>query len=394
MFKLGRAPPPPRPPTPVPKFKYLRDPKEHGRDYAHRQDPFEGDFCVVSIDHVASVAYLGPEAMEAAKRIPSGQYVAYVGTSHGIPYEGKATNSFTLSLVCQGVPPTSAYCDETPACVPILPNDTPFGGRQPLEACAPFPWPNCYISTFDTKDCRVTTAKRDYSPVLCLIPLRMAARTYRTIAKDSFSLGNFYDRRRAGDAEVLGRMPFSPSPEPSDDPFPFLPPAPESTSDAEVASGSTFAPQDNTRPNDPPTSSKSLSDLTSATPINTALATALFSSGDTRDPVVNIWYDLDMVSEVRDPELFMKECDMLDLLRLHYEALRRRMRDDRRPPAAVTVQPMTADRDVASSEDVVGHVRLGSTQSPRRPARRATRQGSPMQYRAYVKVPATCSTWR
>ena len=64
--------------TPLPKFKYLDDPARYGRDYAHRRHPFGGDFCVVSIDHVASVAHLGREAMDAARRIPSGLYVAYV----------------------------------------------------------------------------------------------------------------------------------------------------------------------------------------------------------------------------------------------------------------------------------------------------------------------------
>ena len=83
MFTLGRPPPPPRPRTPIPKFRHLKDPKKSKRAFAHRQDPFEGDFCVISIDHVASVAYLGPEAMEAAKRIPSERYVAYVGSVSG-----------------------------------------------------------------------------------------------------------------------------------------------------------------------------------------------------------------------------------------------------------------------------------------------------------------------
>ncbi|KZV70231.1 hypothetical protein PENSPDRAFT_734914 [Peniophora sp. CONT] len=336
MFKLGRPPVPSRPRTPVPEFKYLKNPAQCSRNYAHRHDPFPGDFCVVSIDHVASVAHLGPEVMEAAKRIPSARYVAYVCMSNGIPYEGKRTNSFSLSLVCQGVPPTSAWCDETPACIPIIPNDERHGGRQPLEACAPFPWPECYISTFTTKDCRVTTAKRDYSPVLCVPALRTVAKTHRVIAKDSFSLGDFYDSRHAGDTKALARLPFSPSPEPSSDPLAFLPPAPEdSFSETTV----TLAPTSTTnRPDEsnsatvsvsttdaPVTaySPKSLEDLTSRTAVNVALASALFGSGDTDDPVVDVWYDLDMVSEVRDPELFMKECEMLDLLRMHYERLRK-----------------------------------------------------------------------
>ncbi|VDB83416.1 unnamed protein product [Peniophora sp. CBMAI 1063] len=353
MFKLGRPPAPSRPPTPVPQFKYLKNPKEHGRGFAHRQDPFEGDFCVVSIDHVASVAYLGPEAMEAAKRIPSGRYIAYVGSAYGIPYEGKTTNTFTLSLVCQGVPPTSAYCDETPACIPILPNDDSFGGRQPLEACAPFPWPNCYISTFATRDCRVTTAKRDYSPVLCLTSLRMAAKMQCTISSDSFYLGDFYDRRHAGDAEALERMPFSPSPEPSSDPLPFLPPMQEST-------GISGPSAHNSNPTTEPSSTsspKSHSDLSSNIPLNAALATAMFSSGNTRDPVVNIWYDLGMVSEVRDPELFLKECDMLDLLRLHFQALRKGADKDRHRTTTATKARSSSPR----VEPSVSSVLFGST---------------------------------
>ena len=78
MFALGSAPRPSRPRPPLPKFKYLEKPRDYGRGYAQRQTPFEGDFCIVSIDHVASVGHLGHEAMEAAKRIPSGRYVAYV----------------------------------------------------------------------------------------------------------------------------------------------------------------------------------------------------------------------------------------------------------------------------------------------------------------------------
>ncbi|KZV59996.1 hypothetical protein PENSPDRAFT_372842 [Peniophora sp. CONT] len=88
MSPLGSASSPSRPHTPIPKLKYIDDLALYGRDYAHRRDPFEGDFCVMSVDHVASVAHLGTEAMETAKRIPPGHYVAYVAMSIGLPYEG------------------------------------------------------------------------------------------------------------------------------------------------------------------------------------------------------------------------------------------------------------------------------------------------------------------
>lgn len=129
-------------------------------------------------------------------------------------------------------------------------------------------------------------------------------------------------------------MPFSPSPEPSSDPLAFLPPPSESTSidsivatmsddhaslrastptkstsqmlkasaDTASVSGVSFAAL----------ASKAPSELASNTAINTLLASAMFSNGSNDWPVVDIWYDLDMVSEVRDPELFMKECDMIN----------------------------------------------------------------------------------
>ncbi|KZV59992.1 hypothetical protein PENSPDRAFT_694662 [Peniophora sp. CONT] len=129
MFALGSAPPPSCPRTPVPKLRYLDDPARYERDYAHRQTPFEGDFCVVSIDHVASAAHIGHEAMEVAKRIPSGRYVAYIGMNQSLPFEWRPSNPFTIAPVCQGIPPQSAYSDDTPACIPILPSKDYYGGR-------------------------------------------------------------------------------------------------------------------------------------------------------------------------------------------------------------------------------------------------------------------------
>ena len=135
-------------------------------------------------------------------------------------------------------------------------------------------------------------------------------------------------------------MPFPPSPEPSSDPLAFLPPAHtpaadigEASSVAADTAGASPSSPDGTDPVDHPAafSPKSLSNLSSHTPVYAALAMAfLRSSGNTDDPVVNVWYDLDMVTEVRDPELFMKECDLLDQLVCHCFSLLSRSNDSDR----------------------------------------------------------------
>ncbi|KZV59993.1 hypothetical protein PENSPDRAFT_760215 [Peniophora sp. CONT] len=48
------------------------------------------------------------------------------------------------------------------------------------------------------------------------------------------------------------------------------------------------------------------------------VASVLFQPVNTNLPVVNIWYDLDMVSEVRDPQLSVTECEMLDRVRAYF----------------------------------------------------------------------------
>ncbi|KZV59994.1 hypothetical protein PENSPDRAFT_659806 [Peniophora sp. CONT] len=315
--------------------------------------------------------------MKAARRIPSECYVAYVGMALAIPYEGSATNPFMLSLVCQGVPRTSEYCDETPACIPIHPNAEGYGGRLPLEPCAPFPWPDCYISTFTTKNFRVTTAKRDYSPLLCLTSYNSAATAHGIISEDKFVRADFYRRRRLEDPEALARMPFSPSPEPACDPLAFLPLPPGgassedcSTAVSNISSSATQLPSsmltattsNGTRPlvdgaawpdASSTTASKSISELGSASTVNAMLASAMFDSGSNDWPVVNIWYDLDMVSEVRDPELFMKECNMLERLRDHFEDLESDEGDHpiSAPPLSSVPRPFSVSSPPASSGD-------------------------------------------
>ncbi|KZV59995.1 hypothetical protein PENSPDRAFT_760217 [Peniophora sp. CONT] len=319
MLAFDSAPAPSRPRTPVPKFRYLNDPARYGSAYAHRQTPFEGDFCVMSIDHVASVAHLGQKAMEVAKRIPSERYVAYTGMSIAC----RPSNLFTIAPVCQGIPPQSTYSDDTPACIPILPNKDCYGGRQPLEAAAPFPWPDCYISTFTAQSCRVTTAKRDYSQVLSVLPDLVNARASRMTLQDKEVFYQLRKRRDQGDLEALARIPppeFS-SAESSADPLSFLPPTSTDSSQPVQSDADCTTNVDGTH-----ATHASSDKFPSYDPANFPLEMAMcglpasiwFQPLDTDTPVVNIWYDLAMVSGVRDPRHFVSECEMLEKVKAYF----------------------------------------------------------------------------
>ncbi|VDB83420.1 unnamed protein product [Peniophora sp. CBMAI 1063] len=333
MVSPGTEPPSPdsysRPP--VPKFKYIDNPRQYKRDYAYRQSPFEGDFCVMSVDHVASVADLGLEAMEAAKRIPSGQYVAYVGMSISLPFNNNPTNPFNLAPICQGVPRQAAYCDNTPACIPIHPSSEVHGGREPLKPVAPFPWPDCYISTFDADSCRVTNVKREYPPVLCVLDDMANAEADTCIYEDREEWLAFQTRRNRGNPDALARMPLKPRPTPvegpSADPLSFLPPLQVDRP------GSRTAPT--------PSDLTGGDSVRSAIPVHTAVPSSLFSTGSPSMPVVNIWYDLTMVTEVPDPAEFTAECEMLRKLRAYYHpkrvALRAKAEAQMKQPASTGV---------------------------------------------------------
>ncbi|KZV59990.1 hypothetical protein PENSPDRAFT_372789 [Peniophora sp. CONT] len=240
--------------------------------------------------------------------------------SLSLPFEGHPTNPFTIAPISQGIPSESTLCDDTPACIPILPNAECFGERQPLEAVAPFPWPDCYVSTFTARSCRVTNAKRDYSHVLC-VPIDLVnARANRWIFKDRSFLNDFEERREQGDPEALARKARSLSPaESSADPLYFLPPLPSvSRPDAATTTGldtpgaEAVIEDSSTAGNFSGTPAFNPAEFPPESALYGALASAMFNTGRPDQPIVNIWYDLDMVSGVRDPHLFASEYDMLE----------------------------------------------------------------------------------
>lgn len=62
----------------LPPFKYLSDPHAWRRSQAVTGLPSVGDFVVCSIDPVASVAHLDKVAQQAARKLHSRRYVAFI----------------------------------------------------------------------------------------------------------------------------------------------------------------------------------------------------------------------------------------------------------------------------------------------------------------------------
>lgn len=62
----------------LPPFKYLTDPHGWRRSQAVTGLPSAGDFVVCVIDPVASVAHLDEEARQAARKLPSRRYIAFI----------------------------------------------------------------------------------------------------------------------------------------------------------------------------------------------------------------------------------------------------------------------------------------------------------------------------
>lgn len=134
MFRLGLPPPPSRPRSPVPKFRYIDDPASYRRNYAHSQMPCAGDFCIVKLDPIASLAHLGPEAMKLARRIPSEHYVAYVGMvsySCGLHLQPKLTSD--TSLIPSHTRATRQTHSRSPLSVKVYPQ-LPYSAMRPRLA--------------------------------------------------------------------------------------------------------------------------------------------------------------------------------------------------------------------------------------------------------------------
>lgn len=226
-------------------------------------------------------------------------------------------------------------------CIPIAPNDS-HKTRQPVHLAHPLPWLDCYFQTTSNCPvyCRITTTKRDYTPVLPAdSPELLKCYTYldqdddyRTSMKFKLADGSVTALASAplpasqpsalGTAETHAPRPVSPtsSTHTSLLPSPWRPFSRCDISDSSSDTHSQYDSPSEVRDSDSVSIIRSDDDETSVTEDVGGLSQGMkliFEDlindvGLIDDPVVNIWYDLDMVLEVNDPEYLFEEMNEIN----------------------------------------------------------------------------------
>ncbi|KAI5900850.1 uncharacterized protein SCHCODRAFT_02483659 [Schizophyllum commune H4-8] len=113
-----------------------------------RNHPIGGSYVVVSLDPVASLAWLDdPISFEESCNMQCGKYIAYLTEPWSEDdYVDRVAGYVpcSLVLVAQGRPPTnpSALYNQA-AAMPILPNTSSELGRRPVHAYPSLPWDDC-----------------------------------------------------------------------------------------------------------------------------------------------------------------------------------------------------------------------------------------------------------
>ncbi|VDB96074.1 unnamed protein product [Peniophora sp. CBMAI 1063] len=318
----------------VPRFRYLFDRGSPPTAFW----PCLGDFVVLTIDPVASVGHLDVAAKRAARKIPRHRFVALVMSGRGIPLETKPFTHHSIALVRRELPTLNHPPWDTPEmCYPILPNTHHPTRSETIQPTHPFPLVDCYIDmTWAFQDpigCRITTTPCNYTSVLRVMP-RQIARLSRLFSQEVTRVEDLEERIRYGDIEVIASIPLPPSPASA-----ARIPLPESPTPSPVSSvkrsqrsrgsksGALYSPGTHAASDevsiigsDDSDSSSSNYDRESEVESD-ALDGQLFEmmrfedmvndTGDPRDPVADVSYDLDDVDEVTDPLLFIKVRDQL-----------------------------------------------------------------------------------
>ncbi|KAJ7053277.1 hypothetical protein C8F01DRAFT_1330010 [Mycena amicta] len=176
--------------------------------------PRIGSFAVLTIDPVASVEYLeDAEATVASSKLVCKDYIVYIpsGTffNHRAAFREEQP-SFVMRGIPQDVP---ERCIEASMSIPIFPqscsvSDHP-SGREPLQMTGnPFPWTDCYLTTFVFITVRCANL-RTVDPVICELSEEESSRYIGFTLEDDERQADLKDERaeraemEAADALVL-----------------------------------------------------------------------------------------------------------------------------------------------------------------------------------------------
>ncbi|KZV65604.1 hypothetical protein PENSPDRAFT_124991 [Peniophora sp. CONT] len=314
---------------PMPHFKYMENPGAYMRDIPIAQIPGAGDFVVLSIDPVASVAHLDDVARKAAKRLRTRRYVGLI--LQGLAMEDLPANQFVFSFVRKGLPPTSPPDSFSDMCIPILPNTYHPTNVEPLRPLHPLPWQDCYISftnQLNYRDLRVKTTPRDYTGVLPVDNLDEIFRLDCMIDDSAGVVKRRMLRLQEGSLEAIATIPLPNSPLNSQLAFRSVPELEENVDDqphADAESVSSLAASseirlDTVNPDDVSMIGSIESDASQGQAKRPALSqeadigflhafeNMIDSTGSVNNPVVDVWYDLDMITDLPDVSLFVEEC--------------------------------------------------------------------------------------
>ncbi|KZV62002.1 hypothetical protein PENSPDRAFT_759041 [Peniophora sp. CONT] len=270
--------------------------------------------------------------VKAAKQIPERKYVALCFQTTGLPIHTKPTHPFDFLFVRQGRPePRLPGIDTEDSCFAVLPNDTVVLDRPPVCPAHPLPWNDCYLDvTFGFPyGCRVTSTDRDYVPVLPMLDDE-AMRVQQSL-QDYWS-PLIAERRNRGenwppalDLVTLPVLPASDAPQdectkelaPTRPAGHSLEPPPPTLSEMDVEQVvdkhsdeiSIIESDDGSQHEHAPAAPEPGDDEELDTFL--AFESMMNDEGELRDPVVNVWYDLDMIMEIVDPIHFLEDVKRL-----------------------------------------------------------------------------------
>ena len=241
-------------------------------------------------------------------------------------------------LVRRGLPTLNTFPWNSPEmCYPILPNTYHPTRSENIEPTHPLPLSDCYIDMtwpfLEFTCCRIPTTPRDYTPVLPVSSAQLS-RLRRLFSREVARVEDLEERLKQGDLEVIAAVPLPPSPvSAAKVPLPDSPIATpasslkargdshDSRSDlAGAMTGQVARDEVSIIASDDSDSLASGQDdsaeLGSEAADNQLFEMLRFENminytGDPRDPVAHVSYDLDEVDEVTDPLLFIEVRDRI-----------------------------------------------------------------------------------